>query len=216
MPRFSATPQVPPPTSGPVRLRIGPRGDDGIALDLDDLMDVGSVNRRLDLHCVTTWSYRGALWTGVPLVDVWSALVAPRAGAAADHPYVVAVGADRYRAVLRREDLVQPEVLLAWALDGRPIEGRHGGPLRLVSPRQYGYKSVKHLIALQPCSDRPSSRLGAKEHLRARVALEERHARWPGRLLRLPYRLTVVPTALLAERSLAAACEAEDPETTRD
>ncbi len=139
MPRFSATPQVPPPTSGPVRLRIGPRGDDGIALDLDDLMDVGSVDRRHDLHCVTTWSYRGARWTGVPLVDVWSARVAPRVGAAADHPYVVAVGADRYLAVLRREDLLQPEVLLAWALDGRPIEGRHGGPLRLVSPRQYGY-----------------------------------------------------------------------------
>jgi hypothetical protein len=51
-------------------------------------------------------------------------------------------------------------------------------------------------------SERPASLLGPKEHLRARVALEERHSRIPGRLLRWPYRLVVPITAVVAERTL--------------
>ncbi len=50
--------------------------------------------------------------------------------------------------------------------------------------------------------DKPASSVGPKEHLRARVALEERHATLPNWLLRIPYRLTIVPTALAAERGL--------------
>ena len=80
----------------------------------------------------------------------------------------------------------------------------HGtaSPLRLVSPSQYGYKSVKHLAGFDVRRAQP--RLGGKEHLRARVALEERHSRIPGRLLRVPYRMLIAPTAVMAERSLRA------------
>ena len=48
-----------------------------------------------------------------------------------------------------------------------------GGQLRLVSPSQYGYESIKHVIALDFRADQPE--LMSKEHLRARVAAEERH-----------------------------------------
>lgn len=48
----------------------------------------------------------------------------------------------------------------------------------------------------------PWPRTKSKEHLRARVALEERHPTLPNWLLRVPYRLVIAPTALLAERSL--------------
>jgi len=54
--------------------------------------------------------------------------------------------------------------------------------LRLVAPRQYEYKSVKHLVSMD-FSDEVPRTLG-KEHLRSRVALEERHPRLAGRLLR--------------------------------
>ncbi len=203
-PRFSATPLVgPPEVDDDHRLRIGRRDGEGVELSLAELQAMpGVVERTHDLHCVTTWSATGLTWTGVPLAQVWAERVVPTLGATASDPYVVAVGGDRYRAVLRREDLLHAEVLLAWQLDGAPIDARHGGPLRLVSPPQYGYKSVKHLVALQPCPERPPSRLGPKEHLRARVAEEERHSRWPGRIVRLPFRLTVAPIALVAERSL--------------
>ena len=50
---------------------------------------------------------------------------------------------------------------------------------------------------------RPSrSVLGAEEHLRGRVAGEERHSVRSGRLLRWAYRLVVPITAVLAEQAL--------------
>ena len=82
-------------------------------------------------------------------------------------------------------------------------------PPRLVSPSQYGYKSVKHLVAIDFRAEKP--RVMAKEHLRARVALEERHPRLPGWLVALPYRLVIPPTAYVAERSLRIGREARRP-----
>ena len=77
------------------------------------------------------------------------------------------------------------------AVDFAMVEARGGD----------GYKSVKHLTGLRLRGERPPGRL---EHLRGRVALEERHGRVPGWLLRWPYRALIVPTATRAERSLRA------------
>ena len=43
----------------------------------------------------------------------------------------------------------EPDVLLAERLDGRPLDGDHGAPVRLVSPGQYGYISTKHLCRIE-------------------------------------------------------------------
>jgi hypothetical protein len=50
---------------------------------------------------------------------------------------------------------------------------------------------------------RPALGYWGLEHLRARVALEERHPRIDGRLLRLPYRATIPLIAWLSRRSAA-------------
>ena len=200
VPRFGNQPQNPPPTAGPVELRI-----DGLGIaepfvvtraDLDSLPHREQVS---DFHCVTTWSVRGLRWTGVPMRDFWHEVVVPRLDPAVGFALVEARGRDGYKVVLCLEDLLGDEVLLARELDGNPLDARHGAPLRVVSPAQYGYKSVKHLTGLRLRGERPPGRL---EHLRGRVALEERHDRVPGNLLRWPYRALIVPTAMLAERSL--------------
>lgn len=64
---------------------------------------------------------------------------------------------------------------------------------------------MKHVESIELHHERPASAVGAKEHLRARVALEERHSRVPGRLLRWPYRIVVPLTAIVAERTLRKA-----------
>ncbi|MDT0188233.1 molybdopterin-dependent oxidoreductase [Microbacterium sp. ARD31] len=201
-PRFGNRPQAPPPPTRPVELRI-----DGLGVaapfvatqaDLDRLPQREQVS---DFHCVTTWTVRGLRWTGVPMRDFWHEVVVPRLDPAVDFAVVEARGGDGYKVVLLLEDLLGDEVLLARELDGSPLDARHGAPLRLVSPPQYGYKSVKHLTGLRLRGERPPGRL---EHLRGRVALEERHDRVPGWLLRWPYRALIVPTATRAERSLRA------------
>jgi len=172
----------------------------GTTLGIAELTALGQTEQCSDFHCVTTWTRQGLEWVGVPLLEVWRTLVEPRLGDRADAPFIVAVGADGHRAVLCREDVLTPGVLLALSLEGHLLDCRHGAPLRLVSPEQYGYKNVKHLVALELHDHQPPSSLGAKEHLRARVALEERHSRLPARFLRVPYRLLIPVTVLVSER----------------
>ena len=212
LPRFSDQPGRPPPAPvEPVELGITAPGWAGLTLGWDEIVALGPRTRPSDLHCVTTWTYRGLAWGGVPLVELWRRLVVPRAGAHADAPFVLVRGGDGYRAVFRSEDLFAPDVLVAWTLDGRPLEPRHGAPLRLVSPSQYGYKSVKHLTRFELHRTRPPGGLGAKEHLRARVAEEERHSRLPGRLLRVPYRLVIPFVASVGERNAEPGDYRRDP-----
>lgn len=197
MPRFSDDPLRPPPSvPGEPDLAISLEGTPLAHVSAELLERLGPRDVRADFHCVTTWSVKDLLWRGVPLRDVLAAVGISEAPA----PYVVARGADRRWTALVWEDLTAPDVLLATHLDGAPLDARHGGPLRLVAPSQYGYKSGKHLVDLDFRHAEP--RAGAKQHLRARVALEERHPTLPARAVRLPYRLMISPTARLAERSL--------------
>lgn len=203
MPRFTDNPFLPPP-KGPVApaLEITLERAPLAGLSHDLLLGPKSHDVRADFHCVTTWSVQGLVWRGVSLREALAAVGITRAPA----PYAVAHGADRQWTAFLWEDLTARDVLLATHLDGRPLDARHGAPLRLLTPRQYGYKNVKHLAGLDFRHDEP--RAPAKQHLRARVDLEERHSRVPGRALRLPYRALIEPTARLSERTLRRAAGA--------
>jgi DMSO/TMAO reductase YedYZ molybdopterin-dependent catalytic subunit len=48
-----------------------------------------------------------------------------------------------YGANLALGDVGRDDVLLAWAHDGTALPPDHGGPLRLVVPHLYAWKSVK-------------------------------------------------------------------------
>jgi len=196
-PRFSDKPLRWAPAITPIELAISVEGSVVATLSEDELSGWPQVQQQNDFHCVTTWSYRGARWDGWRLADVIGAMLSKEPPA-----YAVATTADRHSAIFVTEDLLADDVLLATHLNGELLDRRHGAPLRLVCPQQYGYKSAKHVTAIDFRSTEPESTLGPKEHLRARVALEERHASLPNWLLRLPYRLTIVPTALAAERGL--------------
>jgi DMSO/TMAO reductase YedYZ molybdopterin-dependent catalytic subunit len=115
-------------------------------------------------------------------------------------PYLVAQGGDGHRMAFVWDDAVAPNVILATGLNGSPLDARHGAPLRLVSPSQYGYKNVKHLVSLDLRTERPQA--ASKEHLRARVAAEERHSKLPSWLVTWPYRIIIPATARLSERTL--------------
>ena len=197
MPRCSDNPFLPPP-SGLVEpeLEITCEGDALARVNGEILEGLGPREVTAEFHCVTTWSVTGLVWRGVPLREVLAAVGITKAPA----PYVVARGADSCWTAFVSEDVTAEGVLLATHLDGAPLDARHGAPLRLVSPRQYGYKSVKHLASLNFRREQP--RAAGKQHLRARVALEERHPSLPAWAVRLPYRTLIVPTARLSERTL--------------
>ncbi len=105
------------------------------------LLKVVSVS---DFHCVTGWSKLDNKWEGVAFKTV-SDLVKPLKEAR----YVTVVAEGDYTTSLPLEDLLDDDVLLAYRLDDKPLEPEHGGPLRLVVPKKYAYKSAKWVRKLR-------------------------------------------------------------------
>lgn len=197
MPRFTDLPHLAPPDMpAEPRLEIRHEGEPIAVVTGADLEALHPRDHLADFHCVTGWSVKGLTWTGVPLREVLASVGIIQAPT----PYLVARTGDRRKAAFVWEDAVAENVVLATHLNGARLDDRHGKPLRLVSPGQYGYKSVKHLVAIDFRAEEPS--VMSKEHLRARVALEERHPTLPNWIVKLPYRLAIPPTAYVAERTL--------------
>lgn len=93
-----------------------------------------------DLHCVTKWSKLDTHWSGVPVGTLLK-----NVGTNATH--VMAESADGYTANLPLEDLRR--AWLAFEFDGRPLEPDHGGPVRLLVPHLYLWKSAKWITGLR-------------------------------------------------------------------
>jgi len=92
-----------------------------------------------DFHCVTAWSRFDNRWEGVSFRTIVD-LVRPKPEA----KYVVLTCGDAgYTTNLPLDVLLDDNVLLAYRHDGRPLPLEHGGPMRLVVPKRYGWKSAK-------------------------------------------------------------------------
>ena len=101
------------------------------------------VDVQADFHCVTGWSKLDNVWHGVPFRAVHErAAVEPGASHALVHaPY-------GYSANLPL-DLLLGDGLFAIEHDRAPLDPKHGGPMRLVVPSRYGWKSVKWANAIE-------------------------------------------------------------------
>jgi DMSO/TMAO reductase YedYZ molybdopterin-dependent catalytic subunit len=103
---------------------------------------------RSDFHCVTRWSTFDNLWEGVAFRTLLEQ-VRPRPAAR----FVMVLGhlGDRphgYATNVPLADLDRPDVLFARRNRGQEIPAEHGGPLRLVVPHLYAWKSCKWVRGL--------------------------------------------------------------------
>ena len=96
-----------------------------------------------DFHCVTTWTKQDVSWAGFRFADVVKR-VQPDESARYVHMHC----GDGYTTNLSLEDLLADDVLLAFELDGAALPIEHGGPLRMVVPKLYAWKSAKFLRRL--------------------------------------------------------------------
>ena len=100
----------------------------------------------VDIHCVTRWSKPGVRFAGVSLADV---LRAARPLPQARFVSFVAHSARRHSTSLPLDDALQLGTLLTTSADGAPLGVEHGGPLRVVVPGRYFYKSLKWLARIE-------------------------------------------------------------------
>ena len=101
-------------------------------------MPKSKVNCRLT--SVSGWSVR-ADWEGIKWSDFLQEITAD---AKANHVRFTTVG-EGYTTVVSCKNLENPRILLAYGVNGEPIEPDYGGPLRMVIPNLWGYKSCKWL-----------------------------------------------------------------------
>lgn len=95
---------------------------------------------RSDIHCVTTWSRYDNDWKGVSTRDLLDA-VEPTDKATA----VMLTAYDGYTTNVLLSDFAVPDALIVTHWDGKPLTEEHGGPVRLVVPHLYFWKSAKWL-----------------------------------------------------------------------
>lgn len=97
-----------------------------------------------DIHCVTRWSRHDNRFAGVPVQELLRQVtLLPTATHALVH------AAPDYTTNLPLADLDRPENLLATHHDGEPLAPEHGGPIRLVVPHLYFWKSAKWVTGLE-------------------------------------------------------------------
>ncbi len=97
-----------------------------------------------DIHCVTGWSKQETVWRGISTRTLWQRIQpGPQAR------FVMVHGANDFSANLPVRDFLAESVLLADEYDGKPLTPEHGGPLRLVVPQLYFWKSAKWVSGIE-------------------------------------------------------------------
>ena len=143
-----------------------------IGLTLDEFMALPQAESVSDIHCVTQWSRYDNHWRGVAaraLLD----LVQPREEAR----HVVFHSSDGYATNVRLDQFDQPDVFLVHAWEGKPLDRAHGGPVRVLMPRLYFWKSAKWIRRIELLSvDRPGFWERNGYHNNADPWLEERYS----------------------------------------
>lgn len=138
----------------------------------DEFLALPRVRVESDIHCVTTWSRLDNVWEGVSMREILRH-VTPKPEA----KYVLQHAEQGYTTNTSLEDLLSDDVLLALRHDGADLEPDHGGPLRMVVPKLYFWKSAKWLRGLEFLDVNPPGfweRAGY--HMNADPWREERYA----------------------------------------
>ncbi len=135
---------VPSYAPGEWNLTITGLVDRPFTIGLDELQTMPSVELTVDIHCVTKWSKFDTHWTGVRVRDLLE-----RAGVKPEATHVLEHAEYGYTTNLPLADITTDEAIVAYAFGGEPIEEIHGGPVRIVVPHLYFWKSAKWVRTLE-------------------------------------------------------------------
>lgn len=109
-----------------------------------EFTDEPMVRYRSDIHCVTAWSRYENDWEGISARHVLS-VVKPKPEAR----HVIFHAYDTYTTNVPIEAFDDDDTLLAIKWQGEPISQEHGGPVRVVIPKLYFWKSAKWIKRIE-------------------------------------------------------------------
>ncbi len=144
--KFPVLTYGPTPTLRPEEVRLEVKGqvEEAQTFSWADLMALPQSDLTADFHCVTRWSKLDVEWRGIRIPDLMAQVrLKPQAKAVLVHCY------GGYTTNLGLDDFLRQENLLAHTLFGQPLPREHGGPLRLVVPHLYAWKSAKWVQGIE-------------------------------------------------------------------
>jgi DMSO/TMAO reductase YedYZ molybdopterin-dependent catalytic subunit len=94
-----------------------------------------------DIHCVTKWSKLDTTWTGVSMDTILDGVET-----AAEFAMFFSDGG--YTTNLPLDDLTGKKAWVVFEYDGQPLHPEHGGPVRMLVPHLYLWKSAKWVRGL--------------------------------------------------------------------
>ena len=137
-----------------------------------DFMSLPQQDFIADFHCVTRWSKLDVPWRGIKVTDFMELVELDRACT-----HIMQHSYGGYTTNLSLEDFLKADNFFAHTLDGQPLPADHGGPMRLVVPHLYAWKSAKWIEGIEFLS---LEELGFWErngyHRRGEPWAEERYA----------------------------------------
>jgi DMSO/TMAO reductase YedYZ molybdopterin-dependent catalytic subunit len=163
----------PTPVIDPAEYRFRVEGlvERPVEWSLDELKALPNSTFTGDIHCVTRWSKLGTDFTGV-LVDE----LLDQASPLLDGGFVIAFSYGGYTTNLPLEDVTDGRAWVVWDHEGEPLPPEHGGPVRLLVPHLYFWKSAKWVRGLRLVDqDEPGFWEGLGYHMRGDPWREERY-----------------------------------------
>jgi DMSO/TMAO reductase YedYZ molybdopterin-dependent catalytic subunit len=133
------------------RLRIFGEVEEEVTLDYEQLRGLPATEITTDIHCVTRWSRFDAGFRGVHWREL-AKLCRPKPGAR----FAIEHAEAGYTTNVPLSALEEENALVVYEADGGPLPTVHGGPVRVVIPSRYFWKSAKWLNGIElTAADRP-------------------------------------------------------------
>ena len=115
-----------------------------VSFSWDEFMALPQTTVHCDIHCVTHWSKFDNDFTGVAVSELLARVqLKPEAKFAMVHSY------GGYTTNISLAEISEVDCLFAHSHNGEPLTGEHGGPLRLVVPKLYFWKSAKWVRGIE-------------------------------------------------------------------
>jgi DMSO/TMAO reductase YedYZ molybdopterin-dependent catalytic subunit len=119
---------------------------------LTDITSLPKIEMITRFCCIEGWSTI-THWGGVRFSDFTRKFLAD-SKRLANYVYMATPGEDYYVG-LDTKSALHPQTLLAFELNGKPLEDQHGAPLRLVIPVKYGIKNIKRIGLIRFMDSKP-------------------------------------------------------------
>jgi DMSO/TMAO reductase YedYZ molybdopterin-dependent catalytic subunit len=126
------------------RLRVHGLVKTELDLDYGALLELPTVEKQADVHCVTGWTVIDAVWKGVQI-----ATLAEKAGVSGEARHVILEAAHGFTANVPLAEATADYSLITWRLNGRPFALQHGAPVRALVPDLYFWKSAKWITGVK-------------------------------------------------------------------